>query len=74
MLSTVFAAEVQFRHDSESQAREFAILESIRDRRAALAGPSRTKARLAPRRAVSWPRPIGAHLDVSDGPASCAIA
>lgn len=72
MLSTVFAAEVQFRHDSTSQARELAILESIRDRKAALAGPPRTRARLAPRRAVTWPRPIGARVDLSDGAAACA--
>ena len=72
MLSTVFAAEVQFRHDSASQARELAILESIRDHRAEHAGPSRTKARLAPRRVVAWPRPIGAHLDLSDAAAACA--
>ena len=52
MLSTVFAAERQFRHDAEIQAREFAILGSIRDRKEALAAPVE-KARFAPRQPSS---------------------
>ena len=65
MLSTVFAAERQFRHESEIQAREIAILGSIRDHREARAHPVK-KARFAPRQAVVvWPRPIGVRLDVT---------
>jgi hypothetical protein len=71
MLSTVFSAEVQFRHDSETQARELAILESIRDRREAPA--ARPRPRVAVRRPASWPRPIGVRLDLADSSAAaCA--
>ena len=67
MLSTVFAAERQFRHESEIQAREIAILGSIRDRREGLAHPVE-RARVATRQAVVvWPRPIGVRLDLSEG-------
>ena len=72
MLSTITAAETQFRHESESRAREHALLASIRDRRAAeatlasaaLVSPALVS-RAAPRLAVArttlaaWPRPIG---------------
>ena len=64
MLSTVFAAEAQFRLDSESRAREHTILGSIRERsepQSPLASPS------AMRREVSWPRPIGVRLDTTSG-------
>ena len=69
MLSTVLAAEAQFRLDSESRAREHAILGSIRERsepQPRLATPSAT------RRGVSWPRPIGVRLDLTSDPASAA--
>ena len=71
MFSTAFSAEVQFRHDSETQARELAILESIRNRKEALA--ARPRARATVRRAVTWPRPIGVQLDLADTSAvACA--
>ena len=70
MLSTVFAAERQFRHEAVIQAREIAILGSIRDRREALAAPVE-KSRFASRQAVvAWPRPIGVRLDLSEGSAA----
>ncbi|WP_374314608.1 hypothetical protein [Microbacterium sp.] len=60
MLSLVTAAEQQYRHDTWARDRERAILDSIRDRRAA------EKAALAettrrPRR-TAWARPIGVRL------------
>ena len=64
MLSTVFAAEAQFRLDSESRAREHAILGSIRNRHEELAAPVHLGS--AGRRAVSWPRPIGVRLDLAE--------
>ena len=75
MLSTVFAAERQFRHEAEIQAREIAILGSIRDHRQAGAHRSE-KARFASRQAVvAWPRPIGVRLDLSEGSSvACAPA
>lgn len=72
MLSTVYAAEVQFRHDSEGRERELAILRSIRDRREALAVPQR--ARNATLRTATWPRPIGVRVDVADCTEACAVA
>lgn len=67
MLSTVTAAEVQFRVDTAERDRERSILAAIRDRRRAAASrPAMTSARLeSPRRAAAWPRPIAAQ------PASC---
>ena len=74
MLSTVFAAERQFRHEAGIQAREFAILGSIRDRHEALAAPTK-RSRFASRPVVAWPRPIGERLELSEGPAAaCAPA
>jgi len=75
MLSTVFAAERQFRHEAEIQSREFAILGSIREHEEALAAPVE-KSRFASRPvAVAWPRPIGVRLDLSEGSsAACAPA
>ena len=64
MLSTVFAAEVQVRHDAEARAREFAILGSIRDRKAAMAASARMP--ITVRRALTWPRPIGVGLDLAE--------
>jgi len=75
MLSTVFAAEAQFRLDSASRAREHAILGSIREHDeaiTALAAAARTP--IAVRRAVTWPRPIGVRLDLADSAAVCAPA
>lgn len=66
MLLTEFAAEKQFRHDSEARARELAIGGAIRDRREALAAP--VTARAAPRRVATWPRPVGVKREL----ASCA--
>jgi hypothetical protein len=59
MLSIVHTAEVQFRHESSLREREFAILAAMRDRQAAVAYERLVPLR-APRRAVAWPRPIGA--------------
>ncbi len=71
MLSTVFAAEVQFRHDSEARARELAILGSIRDRRESLTAPH--QARDTARLVATWPRPIGVKLDLTEATAAaCA--
>lgn len=63
MLSTITAAELQFRHEDGRRRKEFALLASIRERRAAekraadhgtvVLAASRTTAR------ASWPRPIG---------------
>ena len=69
MLSTVFAAERQFRHEAEIQAREFEILGSIRDRHEALTAPAK-RSRFASRPVVAWPRPIGVRLDLSEGSAA----
>jgi hypothetical protein len=71
MLSTVFAAEAQFRLDSESRAREHAILESIRNRTEELA-PACLGA--ATRRDVSWPRPIGVRPEVAATAPAYAVA
>ena len=71
MLSTVFAAEAQFRLDSAARAREHAILGSIRERSEPLTPQGRMP---APRMAVSWPRPIGVRLDVADAAAICVAA
>ena len=71
MLSTVFAAEAQFRLDSESRAREHAILGSIRNRREELAAPAHLD---YARRAVSWPRPIGVRLDIAEPSRAYAVA
>ena len=74
MLSTVFAGERQFRHDAEIQAREIAILGSIRDHKAALAAAPIHAAHIVPRRAVvAWPRPIGVKLDLSEGSAAACV-
>ncbi|GAA1997841.1 hypothetical protein [Microbacterium pumilum] len=69
MLSTVYAAEAQFRHETRQRVREFAILESIRNRKEALAAPMTLRA--AARQPVTWPRPIGVKLNVSSGTAVC---
>jgi hypothetical protein len=73
MLSTVFAAERQFRHEAEIQSREIAILGSIRDHREALAAPVK-KVRFASRQAgVTWPRPIGVRLDLSEASSAACV-
>ena len=71
MLSTINAAETQFRHESEARMREHALLVSIRERRAARDGhmrrsvaptPSTAHApvpRPAPAARQAWARPIG---------------
>ena len=70
MLSTVYAAEAQFRHDTEQRAREFALLESIRNREDALAASATL--RLRSPRAAAWPRPIDVKLHVAMNTAVCA--
>ena len=67
MLSTVTAAEVQFRVDTAERDRERSILAAIRDRRSAAASrPVMSPTRVvSPRRPAAWPRPIAAQ------PASC---
>jgi hypothetical protein len=72
MLSTIHAAEAQFRYESETRKRELALLASIRERRAAestqdLAAAARPPVAISAqslrpavrRRAAAWPRPIG---------------
>ena len=62
MLSTITAAETQFHRDDDRRSREFALLASIRERRAAESGI----ARVAPMQAAvprakaraAWARPI----------------
>jgi hypothetical protein len=63
MLSTITAAEMQYRHDDGQRRKEIALLTSIRERRAAASradrvttivpAAARTTARAA------WARPIG---------------
>lgn len=73
MLSTVYAAEVQFRHDAQVRDRELAILGSIKERRLAAAARLEELAAALPgvgrpartaRSAPAWPRPIGVDLSV----------
>ncbi|MET0781649.1 MAG: hypothetical protein ABWZ16_09030 [Microbacterium sp.] len=73
MLSTITAAEMLFRHESESRAREHAVLASIQERRGAetslaaahiavaARGATAAEQRLPVARATRavWPRPIG---------------
>lgn len=63
MLSTITAAQTQFRHEDAQRRRDIAILASIRDRRAAEtriahAAPIRATAPRTPARGA-WARPIG---------------
>jgi hypothetical protein len=84
MLSTIYAAEVQFRHESETRMREHALLASIRERRAAenlqatasvastrvaVSAPAMRPALRATRKA--WARPIGIKTSAT---AVCAAA
>jgi len=63
MLSTITAAETQFRHDDGQRRKEIALLASIRERRAAASRADRvaTIAAVAPRPTAraAWARPIG---------------
>lgn len=69
MLSTINAAEAQFRHEAEMRMREHAVLASIRERRAAqrdhamasvVQPVTATAARPSVRAArEAWARPIG---------------
>lgn len=74
MLSTVYAAEAQFRHDTDARAHEFAILGSLRDRREALASTAKAHPVRRPvvQRQVVWARPIGVKLELAPGGAICA--
>ena len=68
MLSTITAAETQFRHDDGQRRKEIALLASIRERRAAASRAERVAT--APRTIAraAWARPIGvAHAE----PAAC---
>lgn len=59
MLSTVTAAELQFRVDTAERNRERSILAAIRDRRAAIAARRVQPTRVTTlRRPAAWPRPI----------------
>lgn len=76
MLSTITAAETQFRHEDGRRRKAFALLASIRERRAAetraaergavVPAASRTTTR------ASWPRPIGVALTAPAGAACVA--
>lgn len=81
MLSTINAAEILFRHESESRAREHALLASIRERHhgdatlttvgtsaLSIAPPTRSAARATQ---LTWPRPIGVERCETAG---CAVA
>ena len=63
MLSTITAAETQFRHEDGQRRKEIALLASIRERRAAASRANRaiTIATAAPRPTAraAWARPIG---------------
>jgi len=63
MLSTITAAETQFRHEDGRRRKEIALLASIRERRAAETRAAEHAAVVpAAWRATaraSWPRPIG---------------
>jgi hypothetical protein len=72
MLSTVFAAEAQFRLESGSRAREHAILGSIRNRKEELAAPAFMAS--ATRQPASWPRPIGVRLELAEPARVYAVA
>ena len=63
MLSTVMAAQGQFRVDTAERDRERAILAAIRERRAAVAQAAIRPA--ATRLPVAWPRPIASHAAYS---------
>ncbi|NYE19106.1 hypothetical protein [Microbacterium immunditiarum] len=68
MLSTIYASEVLFRHDTELRAQEARIDELRQERLAALAAEAAQRSPQPPRNA--WPRPIGvAH---GDALAACA--
>jgi hypothetical protein len=77
MLSTITAAETQFRHEYDSRQREINLLASIRERRALesataprVAAP-RTRpaaARVSTSSAAGWARPIG----IASSSAACA--
>lgn len=73
MLSTITAAEAQFRYETATRDRELALMASIRERRragaatmTANAAPTKTVASIAPVKEVTpasvsssgWPRPI----------------
>lgn len=58
MLSTVTAAELQFRVDTAERDRERSILAAIRSRQAAVAATVHPAAPAARRRPAAWPRPI----------------
>ena len=78
MLSTITAAETQFRHEYESRQREINLLASIRERRALEAATAasvsapRTRTVTVPQAptpvAAGWARPIG----VPAAAATCA--
>lgn len=70
MLSIVHGAETQFRHESAFRERERAVLAAIRERKAYLDALRPTPVP-APRRAASWPRPIGLAASVE---AACVTA
>ena len=63
MLSTITAAETQFRHEDGQRRKEIALLASIRERRAASSRADRvaTIVSAAPRPTAraAWARPIG---------------
>ena len=60
MLSTVTAAELQFRVDTAERDRERSLLAAIRERRAGSRAAFAARAAVASpaRRVAGWPRPI----------------
>ena len=60
MLSTVIAAESQFRVDTAERDRARSLLAAMSSRRSALAAAKEQVVHPARRRAAAWPRPIAA--------------
>jgi hypothetical protein len=70
MLSLVTAAEQQYRFDTDSRARDYAVLSSRRDRALARAEEASQARSARTRASVAWARPIGAQ----QWAARCAVA
>jgi hypothetical protein len=76
MLSTITAADVQFRHEEAQRRREIALMAAIRERRAAEGSTARAAVVKAsttrrPERAT-WPRPI--HVTATASASAACVA
>jgi hypothetical protein len=76
MLSTITAADVQFRHEEAQRRREIALMTALRERRAATDQTARAAVagESTPRRPerATWPRPIHVTATASAGAACVA--